>query len=632
MRRESESRERSRRSSKNNSAANSRATSRIHTPPRSAGSFVPSRTRTPPSVGTMPMPFTVRDTRDAPLFQNGACDTELGLQARERLLSLKPSELGEDSYWRDLLPGLAIRRLWLLTFNIIACCCCVTNDINNCITNVTGIAQSPWTSVLLNLCCDVLWLTSGIMIIFDFDPERYPYMGLGKRPPVEPASFDEGPPEDVLQDYLENLRDIETRLSRRFGQEFVIIERRLAELELWSTTEEDNTNGNVVDRMSSVIGERSAFVPDATLDASIPGTPWQLEDHLASLGARLYDIEVALAETGDAEKRAMSHTSSPHAEGREDILVDHFEIGDDPERSPSLDEYPEELYAEEVYQEFGTLEHLQLEQIARLEGEELERMEELKTVMMELDQPRLEGEELRRMEELKTAMMELDQPITPSQPSEQDHSEASSIQRDHDDQWSGRAASKESSTHSFTDDNELSEKEEEQLMDHRGSGNLSMSSIPLAGRVSELEVLVAKIVSQLCGSSALSEKLKENLRTMTRQALRKRLPTQRSMLQGVGKGQLVAHALRKRLPPQRMGRVAPTKFLPGKTVMSKTTRTTTAGALRYRRNVLNASLHGRHYPTLPYSTKNRVVTNIYGSSTRFAGTPHQPTRESQGRL
>lgn len=540
-------------------------------------------------------------------------DEELGrLQAMDSLhLPVNQSASVGDSYWQELIPSLTLSRQWLIIMNIIACCCVLVDETNLAMGQLTGISQNPWTSIVLNMICDVLWLASGVIIIFDIEPDKYPFAGLDRRQPlINVTDIENGPSEEVVRGYQDYLYDIEAKIARRFGQEFALVERRLQELE--RCTPRIDMNGNLVDRQSSSIPEHTVVVPHSDLDSSLPGMPWKLEDHLASLGARLHEIELAFSEVGDSSDHTPKSASGD------------FALGDDLGHSLGSSSV-------EQYEHLGDSEHLQMEEFER---QELERME----------LRRLEGEELKMMEELENAMMELEQPrVPPCETNGNEHSPSSSMQLESEpwtrtvsfsDPWSS-ISSESSMPENF--ENEHSDTDEELTMGSDGTEKRfapTLSIIPLSGRVSELEVLVAKIVSQLCTCSALSEKLKDNLRTMTHQALSRCLPAQRNfVLQGAGKDnklQPIGGQIH-RVHSRRAGRAGPLKFLPGKTLVGRTSRPTTAGALRYRRNVLNVP-YGRQHGVLPLGRQHSKLFTGSGSDARLAGTPGQPTRDSQGRL
>lgn len=633
LRRNSRSMSRRSLSSTTTSRSTSAAQSRSMTPQRSMsavslGALGLAARASPTSRMSGSLVETLRGTRELAI---GDFDEELGseclqtsilvsgcLQTNSLRLPLNPSASAEESYWHDLVPNLSLSHQWLSILNLISCCCCIADQTCYARSLWTGDVYSSWTSIILNLTCDFFWFISGIFFFFDFDPDKYPFMGIGRRPrpSVEGSEVEDGPSEEVLQDDRDLLHDIEARLGRRFDQEFACIGRRLADLELCMPGVE--TNGTL-DRPSP-IPEHNVLMSASELAANPPA--WRLEDHLASLGARLHEIEVALSEGGDASEPA----ATPQALRLESISGELFERGKDMSQNSSSTSSCDEFETDSELPRMKEFERQDLEraQLQRLHDEELKSLEELEHTMMELEKKSQRergdsdpsvaqaGEPWGTPPELYRAHSMSELYSAPTMRNSISNMDVSSTD-----------PSEETTRHENSDEEELSSGE--------SSGQVfsaTLSIIPLSGRVSELEVLVAKIVSQLCTSSTLSDRLKDNLRTITHQALRKRIPAQRSMvLQGP------AH---HRSRSQRVGRV-----VPGKAVVGKPKTPSTVGALRHRRTPLSVP-HGRQHGVLPHGRQHSKVVTSSGPSHRplllrsgassFGGTPGQPAHDSQGRL
>jgi len=128
----------------------------------------------------------------------------------------------EPTYREVLVSKLTGHHQWLAILNIIGTLFFLADEVFQYIGLVTGIPEDPMTSVILETASCVIWMFCGVALVFDFDPDRFPWCGLGRRPP--PVELESNPVAYV---------DVAvSRLSWKLERHVACLEAQMNELEL----------------------------------------------------------------------------------------------------------------------------------------------------------------------------------------------------------------------------------------------------------------------------------------------------------------------------------------------------------------------------------------------------------------
>lgn len=179
------------------------------------------------------------------------------------------------TYREFLRTRLKLPWLWLALLNVAACACDFADQVLTGIAVYQGSDANKYVDLALEFCSASFWLVGGILMIFDVDPERFPFMGLGKCPEATPA---------IDEDITNNLDVLEERLMWQIKHHVAHLESRLGQLELARYRHT---------RAGSVMSEHEQAAMSFEVRAA-----WRVEDHLVDLEARLREVEGCLSDFG----------------------------------------------------------------------------------------------------------------------------------------------------------------------------------------------------------------------------------------------------------------------------------------------------------------------------------------------